>query len=354
MQRYPSGFIPDLVIEANQCFTNFVLRDRRANLVREYKGKQYIVPDFLAPSAEQALAAIEMKEQMDCIDPTFEPCNNNGQPSSTIAAGFIRTPLDPIKALAQCQALTLIIVYSPLLKRSHLVSPIIASRSGMKDDGYYPWSSQIPPTRYRPLAPPIQHISHSGMNDNHGSIRGRQTSVSVVVKRPRSNNPQPQPPASPASPAPPSTSVTSVISTTFTTFLHPLVLTQQPVPGHRLYQTTSSFGPQVFIILRRDNEGAQMTICAIVSKNTVITIRLCVQTPTTASLGPSDLQQQGTTMAGTTHNDHRHDDERLFQMLIDERRTMNDPRDDNDRHNNDGVVYDQMVMNNKERILVNF
>ncbi|KAF8810323.1 hypothetical protein BYT27DRAFT_7209586 [Phlegmacium glaucopus] len=109
----------------------------------------------------------------------------------------------------------------------------------MKDNGYYPWSSQIPPTRYRPLAPPIQHIGHSGMNDDHGSIRGRQTSVSVVVKRPRSNNPQPQPPASPASPAPPSTSVTSVISTAFTTFLHPLVLTQQPVPGHRCTTPTT-------------------------------------------------------------------------------------------------------------------
>ncbi|KAF8816561.1 hypothetical protein BYT27DRAFT_7248173 [Phlegmacium glaucopus] len=82
--------------------------------VREYKGKRYIVPDFLAPSTEQALAAIKMKEQMDCIDATFEPCNNNGQPSSTITAGLIRTPLDPslthrealmihaeIKALAQ-------------------------------------------------------------------------------------------------------------------------------------------------------------------------------------------------------------------------------------------------------------
>ncbi|KAF8809166.1 hypothetical protein BYT27DRAFT_7210459 [Phlegmacium glaucopus] len=97
----------------------------------------------------------------------------------------------------------------------------------MKDNGYYPWSSQIPPTRYCPLAPPIQHIGHSGMNDDHGSICGRQTSVSVVVKRPRSNNPQPQPPASPASPAPPSTSVTSVISTTFTTFLHPLAYTRR-------------------------------------------------------------------------------------------------------------------------------
>ncbi|KAF8808489.1 hypothetical protein BYT27DRAFT_7210872 [Phlegmacium glaucopus] len=54
-----------------------------------------VSPDFLAPSTEQALAAIKMKEQMDCIDPTFEPRNNNGQPSSTITAGLIRTPLDP-------------------------------------------------------------------------------------------------------------------------------------------------------------------------------------------------------------------------------------------------------------------
>ncbi|KAF8799632.1 hypothetical protein BYT27DRAFT_7263718 [Phlegmacium glaucopus] len=30
--------------------------------VREYKGKRYIDPDFLALSTEQALAAIEMKE----------------------------------------------------------------------------------------------------------------------------------------------------------------------------------------------------------------------------------------------------------------------------------------------------
>jgi hypothetical protein len=39
--------------------------------VREYGGKQYIVPDFLAPSTEQALAAINEKEKIG-VDITCE------------------------------------------------------------------------------------------------------------------------------------------------------------------------------------------------------------------------------------------------------------------------------------------
>ncbi|KAF8802330.1 hypothetical protein BYT27DRAFT_7261112 [Phlegmacium glaucopus] len=56
--------------------------------VRQYQGKQYIVPDFLAPSTEQALAAIDAREQVNAMNTTYES-------SSTIAAGLVKTPLDP-------------------------------------------------------------------------------------------------------------------------------------------------------------------------------------------------------------------------------------------------------------------
>jgi hypothetical protein len=40
--------------------------------VRQYQGKQYIVPDFLAPSTEQALAAIDAREQVNAMNTTYE------------------------------------------------------------------------------------------------------------------------------------------------------------------------------------------------------------------------------------------------------------------------------------------
>ncbi len=53
--------------------------------VKDYNGKQYIVPEFLAPSTEQALRLIEMREQAE---------KNAGNPRIVVCAVFYSSYFD--------------------------------------------------------------------------------------------------------------------------------------------------------------------------------------------------------------------------------------------------------------------